>query len=355
MEVKRPDDLVDYRAGHTPRYWSHSPKKVALVGMGPSITDFLSERLTQEAAPDFADEIWAINMVAMTLWHDLVIWMDDLYDQEAFKPGLMAELRRHGKPVITAKSYPEIVPTSYDYPIDEIAKMSMHYFGKPYLNNGVAQAIAYAMYRGVETFKMYGCDFTYPNREIAESGRACTESWLTLANTQGMEIQISPNTSIYDAVSQNVVYGYKGPLSLDIGEGKKYEYLSPAEAERRVATDYVPEDSSGAPVKEEKDEPVSASVSGANGACADDDGRRVGSEELNHTSPAAPAIGASSESVRHSSQSGSNQVGDTAVNGGGGTAGPVSRPSNGSGSVAPRIDRSGRTHETARIAAAGDS
>ena len=46
------------------RFLKHSPKSVALVGMGPSIMDIFAETLTQEMTPEFADEIWAINMVA---------------------------------------------------------------------------------------------------------------------------------------------------------------------------------------------------------------------------------------------------------------------------------------------------
>ena len=119
------DHMPDYRAGHTPRFLSHRPSTVALVGMGPSIKDLMAERLTQEAAPDFADEIWTINMTSMFLLHDVVIWMDDLHDQERFKPGLIAELRRRPKPLITAKSYPDILSQSYDYPLDEVVRLSM--------------------------------------------------------------------------------------------------------------------------------------------------------------------------------------------------------------------------------------
>jgi hypothetical protein len=332
MMAKTFDHMPDYREGHTPRYWPHNPETVALVGMGPSIKDLMSERLTQEAAPDFADEIWTINMTSMFLHHDLTIWMDDLYDQESFKPGLMAELRRMGKPVITAKSYPDIVPTSYDFPLDEAVRMSMHYFGKPYLNSGVAQGVAYAILKKVKTLKLYGCDFTYPDRGYAESGRACAEAWLTIANTMGMELKVAPSTSLFDACDDKIVYGYKGPLKIHLGGDNYYEYVTPTEAQKRQEPDYVPEDSSGRPVTEDtSNAELSRTVPGtqSNGADADGGDGLPGRVEGAIIAPAA--AGGPGDGLRHPDQSGSDQEPDIAAYGGGGAAGPVSPAGDGSG------------------------
>lgn len=317
-----PDDLIDYRAGHTPRYWSHQPKKVALVGMGPSVTDLMTERLTQEAAPDFADEIWVINMSSMMLWHDLVFWMDDLHDQEAFRPGLMAELRRHGKPVITAKSYPDIVPNSYDYPLEPIVQMSIQIFDKPYLNNSVAQAVAYAIYKDVKVLKLYGCDFTYPNREIAESGRACAEAWLTVANLKGINLAVAPKTSLFDACDDKLIYGYKGPLSIDLGNGDKYEYMTQKEAEKRQIEGYVPEDSSGKPPQnvEEQNAKLSGSLPGTPSVGTNGNGRGESADEHGDAQVEAEPVGLSGDGLRHPDQSGSAQGSDPSDDGGRGTA-----------------------------------
>lgn len=189
------------------RVLKHSPKTVALVGMGPSITSMLTETLTQEFAPDWADEVWAINMASNMVWHDVVFWMDDLDQQEKFKPGLFAVMRRRGRPVITTKADRTILPKSYDYPLEEISKLALPIFGHTYLNNGVAMAIAYAIWKQVKTLKLYGCDFTYPNRNYAESGRGCTEAWLALASASGMTIVLPDKTSLFDAVDRKI-YGY---------------------------------------------------------------------------------------------------------------------------------------------------
>ena len=223
-------------------YLKHNPKVVALVGMGPSIVDILSETLTQECSTQWADEVWAINMVSNIIQHDVVFWMDDLEQQQNFKPGLFDLLRRRGKPLITSVARRDIIPTSYDYPLDEIAAISAPIFGKPYLTNGVAMAIAYAMWKGVETLKIYGCDFTYPNRNFAEEGRACTEAWISLASTRGMNVALSPSTSLFDTVSDHGIYGYAQQPEIMLQDGVKFKYVKKGDAPGR----YTATDSSGA-------------------------------------------------------------------------------------------------------------
>ena len=222
----------------TKLYLKHNPKVVALVGMGPSIVDILSETLTQECSPQWCDEVWAINMVSNAIQHDVVFWMDDLEQQQNFKPGLFDLLRRRGKPLITSVARRDIVPMSYDYPLDEVAAISVPVFGKPYLTNGVAMAIAYAMWKGVETLKIYGCDFTYPNRNFAEEGRACTEAWISLASTRGMNVALSPSTSLFDTVADHGIYGYAQQPEIVLPDGVKFKYArKDGEAGRYVATD----------------------------------------------------------------------------------------------------------------------
>lgn len=190
-------------------YLKHSPKTVALVGMGPSVQDLMRDTLTQEFKPEFADEVWAINMAANLIWHDVVFWMDDLDDQENYRPGLFKLLRRRGRPVITSRRRPKVVPHSYDYPVQEVAEIAIKAFGKPYINNAVAAAIGYAIWKKVKTLRIYGADFTYPNWTHGESGRACVEAWMALASMAGMNLIIPPTTSLMDSVCDKGVYGYK--------------------------------------------------------------------------------------------------------------------------------------------------
>ncbi len=255
--------------GHMKKYLKHSPKTVALVGMGPSISNLFTETLTQEFAPAFADEFWTINMASNIVHSDVVFWMDDLKQQEAFKPALFAVLRRKGVPVITPTRYPEIVPNSYDYPLDEVAAIGIPIFGKPYLNNGVAMAVAYAIWKGVDVLKMYGCDFSYPNRDYAESGRACVEAWVTIGCLRDriglgkpMEIRMAPHTSLFDAVDQKGIYGYAEQPEINLPDGSKWKYVNKVDAQN-----YVAEDSSG--VANGSSKHVQGSLPGAGDNTAD--------------------------------------------------------------------------------------
>lgn len=219
------------------RYLKHNPKVVALVGMGPSIVDILSETLTQEFSPNWADEVWCINMAANIIQHDMVIWMDDVAQQQNFRPGLIEMLRRRGKPVLTSVARPEIIPNSFDYPVNEVSQFSIPLFGKPYLTNGVAMAIGYAIWKGVKVLKIYGCDFTYPNRNFAEEGRACVEAWIGLASMKGMEVQLPPSTSLFDHVSDHGIYGYSEQPEIVGPNGVKFKYVRKGEVGKYTATD----------------------------------------------------------------------------------------------------------------------
>ena len=286
------------------RFLDHSPHTVALIGMGPSITDFIGETMTQEFLPDFADEFWTINMASNMVHSDLVFWMDDLADQERFKPGLMAVLRRKGVSVMTSKAYPEIIPNSYDYPLDEVAALAIKVFGKPYLNNGVAMAIAYAMVRGVKVMKIYGADFSYPNRDFAESGRACVEAWIAYAcATETLEIRLCPKTSLFDSVLDKGVYGYATQPSITLPNGEMYKYKSPGE----ITAAYVAEDSSGKPPKAKPDDRIQRSFPGVERESANGNGADAhGPNGVERVSP--EAIARPGESLQDSSEAERDQA-----------------------------------------------
>lgn len=265
------------------RLIDHKPETVVLLGMGPSLVDYMSDGLTQEFTPDFTDEIWSINMTSNIYFSDIIFWMDDLEDQQEFKPGLFEVMRQReerGWPykVMTTKAYPDIV-NSYDYPIQQVSQFSIQAFGKPYFNNGVAMAIAYAMWKGVKRLKIYGADFTYPNRDYAESGRACLESWITLAGSRGMEVIVSKSTSLFDMVADHGVYGYKEQPEISYSHGGqefKFKYKERAGISGRGV--YVAEDTRN---------DVSGNVPGAEGEVA----ATAGSPSAGAVPPAPSALG----------------------------------------------------------------
>jgi hypothetical protein len=290
------------------RFLKHHPKveqrkgTVALIGMGPSLTSFLTDCLTQEYEPNHADEVWAINMASNVVWHDVVIWMDDLDQQEQFKPGLISALRRRKKPVLTTVSKRDIVPLSYDIPIDELTALSIPIFGKAYFNSGVALAIAYAIYKGVKTLKLYGCDFTYPDRNYAEAGRGCTEAWMALASASGMNLVLPEATSLFDAVEVDKgIYGYTEQPIINLPGGSKYypgeggridHVTEPAiteESGEYVAEDTSPEGSKK--VTKDKEDAVQRRVPRTNGSAAPASGSAGLRPERAERAPLAAAKG----------------------------------------------------------------
>ena len=293
------------------RYLDHSPETVALIGMGPSIADLFTETLTQEFMPDFADEFWTINMASNMVHSDVIFWMDDLEQQDKFRPGLMSVLRRRGVPVITSRSCPELVPNSYDYPIDEAVALALPIFGKPYLNNGVALAIAYALVKGVKVLKIYGADFSYPNRDYAESGRACVEAWVTVACMRNppMEVRLCPKTSLFDAVIDKGIYGYAKQPLITLPDGTEYQFGA---TDAPLDTGYKPEDSSGQIPKEAKDDPsVLGDISGTESTGPDPD--RADARTGNGLDPTPPAaVARPGKSLRNSRKGRRNKGRDSA-------------------------------------------
>jgi hypothetical protein len=138
--------------------------------------------------------------------------MDDLKQRTApaaeQKPGgcadgMLSWMKDHPGPVYTARAYAEY-PGTVEYPLELI----LNCVGNLYLNNSVAYAVAYAMAIGVPKVSLYGCDFSYPDRHQAESGRACVEMLLGMALTRGMEITIAQDSTLLDAHSPVKFYGY---------------------------------------------------------------------------------------------------------------------------------------------------
>ena len=295
----------------------HKPKSVALVCMGPSVVDYLTATLTQEFNHRWVDEVWVINMGCNPFRADVVFWLDDLAQQQKFRPPLMDALNHFGMPVITSKAYPDIVPNSYDCPISPIAAMGTEILGKPYLNNGVAMAIAYALHIGVKRMCIYGADFSYPNRDFAESGRGCTETWVTIAGMKGMEIALCPGTSLMDTVKDHGIYGYSVQPEIRLNNGRIYKYFLPTEQGARGK--YIPEDSSGA--QNEQHHAAPSAGEGSRPASADASGRDDHPVEAERAAP--QPTDPFGDGVRHPGRSQRRQKRTLALHDSSGAAGQV--------------------------------
>jgi hypothetical protein len=123
-----------------------SPDSVAIVGLGASHRDYISECGITGSRWKVADEVWAINAMANIIDWDRAFAMDhpelplikkyiDELDLASYSGYKKAE-----KPIYCSdvhKDYPFI-----KYPLEEVVTS----IGIPYMNNTVAYAIAYAIH-----------------------------------------------------------------------------------------------------------------------------------------------------------------------------------------------------------------
>ena len=197
------------------------PKSVCILAMGMSNQAYFMEAAQRGGLMPY-DETWCINAMGGIVKHDLLFHMDDIRIQERraeAKPesgisGMLKWMKKSDKPIMTSRAHPEY-KNSVDFPLEEVIKC----IGIPYFNNTAAYALAYAIYIGVEKVAIYGCDFTYPNAHIAESGRGCMEFLIGVAGSRGIEVCLPEMTTLLDKnYGKPSIYGYDTE-QIEIGQG----------------------------------------------------------------------------------------------------------------------------------------
>lgn len=197
---------------------SPCPAHVAIVGLGPSCVAFFELMRRLGGVSAYCDEVWGINAIGDVLRCDRIFHMDDLLVQEAraaARPdsniaAMVAWLRRHPGPVYTSvvrPGYPGLVA----FPLEDVLNRRHDgNGGAPYFNSTAAYAIAYAVHIGVQRISLFGLDYTLPNANSAERGRACCEFWLGIAAARGIEITVPEASTLLDACAPEAerLYGY---------------------------------------------------------------------------------------------------------------------------------------------------
>jgi hypothetical protein len=199
----------------------HAGKHIAIVGLGPSMLDFVNLTKGLGGRAPLVDEVWGINAVGDVLKCDRIFHMDDVRVQERraeLKPkGNIAHMlnwmRETSLPIVTSRLHPDY-PTLEEFPLERF----VNEVGYAYFNNTCAYAVGYAILHGVAKISMFGCDFTYANAHFAEKGRACVEYWLGFARARGIDICIAGGSSLMDSCTpQDHLYGYD-TLNVEIVE-----------------------------------------------------------------------------------------------------------------------------------------
>ena len=188
-------------------------KHVAILGLGPSLDQYLELTKRAGGRSAFCDETWAINALGDVFACDLIFHMDDVRIQlirSAAKPEsniarMTAWLKHAPAPVVTSRAHPDY-PMLVEFPLEDV----LNHLGHDYFNNTAAYAIAFAIHTGATAISCFGMDYTYPNVHDAEKGRACVEFWLGQAHARGIKINLPKTTTLMDSMYPQSarLYGY---------------------------------------------------------------------------------------------------------------------------------------------------
>jgi len=188
-------------------------KHIAILGLGPSLDQYLDITKRQGGRTKFCDETWAINALGEVFSCDLVFHMDDVRIQEiraAAAPAsniaaMLKWIKSSPVPVVTSRTHPDY-PALVAFPLEDV----LNHLGHDYFNSTAAYAIAFAIHTGASQISVFGMDFTYPNVHDAEKGRACVEFWLGQAHARGIKINLPKTTTLMDSCYPRTsrLYGY---------------------------------------------------------------------------------------------------------------------------------------------------
>ena len=186
---------------------------VAILGLGPSVRQYLELTKRCGGRRAFCDETWGINALGDVFICDRIFHMDDVRIQQIradAKPEsniarMLDWLKTTATPVVTSRPHADY-PALEEFPLAEV--LTMMPLG--YFNSTAAYAVAYAIYVGATKITCFGMDFTYADANHAEKGRACVEFWLGIAAARGIELGMPKTTSLMDAYNPRAqrFYGY---------------------------------------------------------------------------------------------------------------------------------------------------
>lgn len=189
------------------------PNTICILGLGPSLAEYIDLSKRLGGKKPLADEVWGINAVGDIISCDRIFHMDDVRIQEirvAEKPesniAVMLEWIKISKARVYTSRPHDDYPAMVGYPIQAVLNTCRF----AYFNSTAAWAVAYAIHIGVKAIRLYGCDFTYQNAIDAEKGRGCVEFWIGFAAARGVTISLPRSTSLMDAYckQEERLYGY---------------------------------------------------------------------------------------------------------------------------------------------------
>jgi len=192
---------------------AQAEKHIAILGLGPSVDQYLDITKRQGGRNKFCDLTWTINALGDVFACDLVFHMDDIRIQEVRAKAApdsniaaMVDWIKHSSvPVVTSRAHPDY-PALVEFPLEDV----LNNLGHDYFNSTAAYAVALAIHVGATQISVFGMDFTYANTHHAEKGRACVEFWLGQAHARGIKINMPKSTTLMDSCDSRMdrLYGY---------------------------------------------------------------------------------------------------------------------------------------------------
>lgn len=193
-------------------------KAVNIVAMGSSRSDWFSTQMVEQRPALLLDaQTWTINYMAAAIYCDRVIHIDPIHNylNTHVVRDMCERTQKLGIPFYTSWPHP-LYSNHVIYPFDEVIQK----LGVCYFNTSVAYAIALAIVEGYTEIGLFGCDFSYPDVHLAESGRACCEFLLGVASQRGVRVSIAGTSTILDTHCGQHPYGwFKDPYAPPVNGG----------------------------------------------------------------------------------------------------------------------------------------
>lgn len=194
-------------------------KKVNILAMGSSRADFDAVQLMEQRPDILVDaETWGINYMGAIKKLDRIIHVDPVHPYLGSGPvkDMCDNALKDGIPFYTSWPHP-FYSNHVVFPFDKIVQG----FGVHYINGSVSAALALAMSEGFTDIGLFGCDFSYPNAHVSESGRGCVEFWIGMGTQRGIRFVIAATSTLLDLYCKQQPYGFFADPMLPPSAGGK--------------------------------------------------------------------------------------------------------------------------------------
>ena len=179
-------------------------KEVIILGMGQTGTQC-----------PYDAEVWGVNRGFKKARRLDKLFMTDMrfdaFGDERFD---FENLKRLKCPIISLHSFKELKTVRYPY--KEIVKR----FKTNFFTCTICYMIAYALYKGYDSIRMYGVDMITSSEYKLEKGGV--EFWVGLAKGMGAKVDISTGSAVCQTMT-GVPYGFK--LKVDKTLQKQWKQL----------------------------------------------------------------------------------------------------------------------------------